>query len=357
MMSEQTITDLNQIQPDWLMQVLRRCGALEHGEITNLDITNEGSKFARIARIQVTYSADAAGRRPASLFLKMCADSGFAGRSEVNYFARDYTGLADAPIPTSYDAQFDEASAAYHILMDDLSATHRNNFETTPDLAYGIAVAEALATLHAYRWGEEGFRPAGGAIPDQRQIDRYIAVAQAGLEPMLAELGSVLDPLWRDALYDIFTFHPRWMAERTNDPSGFTLVHGDPNPGNILSPRVGGGRIYLIDRQPFDWSLTTWLGVHDLTYAIVHPWDIALRREMEWPILEAYHAELVRRGVTDYSWSQLATDYKLCAVQSVYVATEWCSVPEDVKPMKWLWEKQLERALTAFFDLECAALW
>jgi hypothetical protein len=65
----------------------------------------------------------------------------------------------------------------------------------------------------------------------------------------------------------------------------------------------------------------------------------------------------MRRGVTDYSWSQLVTDYKLCAVQSVYVATEWCSVPEDVKRMRWLWEKQLERALTAFFDLECSSLW
>jgi hypothetical protein len=356
-MGKQVIIDPAQIQLDWLTQILRRSGALERGEVINLDITSEGSNFARIAKLQVHYSVGAAGSRPSHLFLKMCADSGFAGRSEVNYFIRDYTGLADAPIPTCYDAQFDETTAAYHILMDDLSATHRNNFETTPDLAYGIAVAEALAVLHAYRWNAERLRAVGGAIPDRTQIDRYVGKAQAGLEPMLTELGGAFDPAWLNALHDIFVYHPRWMVERTSDRRGFTLVHGDPNPGNILSPQYGSGCIYLVDRQPFDWSLTTWLGVHDLTYAIVHWWDTDLRRAMEWPILEAYHAELVRRGVSDYSWSQLVTDYRLCAVQSVYVATEWCSVPEDIQRMRWLWTKQLERALTTFFDLECATLW
>jgi hypothetical protein len=65
---------------------LHRSGALEHGKVAKLDITSEGSKFARIARIRVAYSADAVGARPTRLFLKMCADSGFVGRSEVSYY-------------------------------------------------------------------------------------------------------------------------------------------------------------------------------------------------------------------------------------------------------------------------------
>jgi predicted unusual protein kinase regulating ubiquinone biosynthesis (AarF/ABC1/UbiB family) len=41
-----------------------------------------------------------------------------------------------------------------------------------------------------------------------------------------------------------------------------TLIHGDPNPGNILVPKVGEqpalsaskGPLFLIDQQPFDWN-------------------------------------------------------------------------------------------------------
>ncbi len=87
------------------------------------------------------------------------------------------------------------------------------------------------------------------------------------------------------------------MRERTRDGAGFTLVHGDVNPGNVLTPISGAGPVYLIDRQPFDWSLTTWLGASDIAYMIVHRWDTELRRELELPVLRHYHAALERRGV------------------------------------------------------------
>ena len=62
-------------------------------------------------------------------------------------------------------------------------------------------------------------------------------------------------------------------------------------------------QIYIIDRQPFDWSLTTWLGVYDLAYAMLIDWDTPTRRALEWPVLRRYHDELRRRGVMGYSLS------------------------------------------------------
>jgi len=147
------------------------------------------------------------------------------------------------------------------------------------------------------------------------------------------------------------------MRERGHDAAGFTLVHGDVNPGNILAPRVGRGRVYLVDRQPFDWSLTTWLGVSDLAYMMVHWWDSALRRQWEIPILRRYHDALVGRGVADYPWEQLLRDYRLCAVQSVYVAVEWLVLEGDRTRMRWIWEPQLHKAMAAYLDLRCAELW
>jgi hypothetical protein len=62
-------------------------------------------------------------------------------------------------------------------------------------------------------------------------------------------------------------------------------VHGDLNPGNLLWPRQGVEPVYLIDRQPFDWSLQRWLGVSDLARLMIIPWAPELRRE--WHALEA----------------------------------------------------------------------
>ncbi|MEZ4767875.1 MAG: glycosyltransferase [Caldilineales bacterium] len=103
------------------------------------------------------------------------------------------------------------------------------------------------------------------------------------------------------------------------DAVGFALIHGDLNCTNIMVPQAGDRPVYVIDRQPFDWSLTTWLGVYDLAYAMVVDWPSELRRRWEIPILQRYHACLIERGVRGYSWERLFDDYRLCAAMGVYV--------------------------------------
>jgi len=90
---------------------------------------------------------------------------------------------------------------------------------------------------------------------------------------------------------------------------------------------------------------------------MVHWWDTDLRRQWERPILQHYYGQLTRRGIGAYPWEQLMRDYRLAAVQSVYVAVEWCVLEADRTRMRWLWEPQLQRAMTAFFDLRCTDLW
>ena len=74
-------------------------------------------------------------------------------------------------------------------------------------------------------------------------------------------------------------------------------------------------------------------------------------------MLRHYHEGLVRRGVGDYPWDRLVRDYRLCAVQSIYVATNWCVLEEDRVKMRWVWLPQLKRSLEAFKDLRCDELW
>lgn len=121
-----------------------------------------------------------------------------------------------------------------------------------------------MARLHARYWGAEGLAKLGLglATPEERQA--YFSHIEPGLEPLLEDLGEALPPPRRELLRRIFGEHPRLLHARLRDERGFTLVHGDLNPGNLLWPRHGAEPVYLIDRQSFDWSLQRWLGASDL---------------------------------------------------------------------------------------------
>ena len=134
-------------------------------------------------------------------------------------------------------------------------------------------------------------------------IRSFVAIAEPGVDHILRRFSSELQPHWPDAMRDLFARHPQAMIERTSDPNGFTLIHGDTGEQNILTPRQGDRPVYIIDRQPFDWSLTTWLGAYDLAYAMVLDWPVELRRQWEMPVLDATTPGSLRRACRGYRGS------------------------------------------------------
>lgn len=354
-MEHPVITDAAQVTADWLEGVLRRAGALTSGGVAGFEVQGERASWSHNARIAPRYTPGASGELPPALFLKMVGDAAF-GPSEVHYAARDYAGLADSPVPRCYEARYDPARQAYHILMYDHSGTHANTWKRAVTPSFVTALGDALAALHAHRWTPAQLAEVGAAPPGPAEVERYMAHIRRGLDPLLQIGGDDLPPAWRALLPQVFARHPPLMAERCRDTRGICLVHGDVNPGNILAPHDEGGRVYLVDRQPFDWSLKVWLGASDLAYLACSFWSEDTRRANERPLLRAYHEGLLRRGVAGYPWQRLWDDYRLAAVQSVYVAVEWCVLEEDRERMRWLWSAELRRAMAAFEDLRCAEL-
>ncbi len=150
--------------------------------------------------------------------------------------------------------------------------------------------------------------------------------------------------------------HPVAMIERSRDDNSFTLIHGDAGSYNILVPLYRDQPIYIIDRQPFNWSLTTWLGVYDLAFATVLMWEVEIRRRLEMRILRHYHEQLINNGVSGYTWDQLFDDYRLSVAMGIYIAAEhFCDVKHE-RSIKFGLPK-LQRSLTAYDDLECSELW
>jgi hypothetical protein len=358
-MAATVITSPTEVTIERLTGVLAAAGALTVGAVAAFDADAGGGNWSANAILHLRYSDDAQGERPPRLFLKMVntdLDGESFDASEVTYYTRDYVGVAGAPLVRCYDAAYSAELQRYHLLLDDLSPTHVVASSKPITLEYGLALAEGLAALHAHWWGAGRLAEADAPIHDAAFIGRFVAIAEPGAGHILAEFSGQLEPHWPGLMRALYAKHPQALLARAADANGFTLIHGDVNENNVLRPRVGERPIYIIDRQPFDWSLTTWLGVYDLAYALIIDWDTAARRAWEMPVLRRYHDELRQRGVTGYSWDQLYDDYRLMAAMGVYIATEYCR--GGVTP-RWrrFGPAMLRRVLTACDDLHCADLW
>ena len=359
-MTDKVITNLEQVTPAWLTSVLTKSGAISDGSVDSFELDTGQGNWSESGSVKVTYSQDAKGSLPIKLFLKMVetdlGDGESFTASEVTYYTRDYLDVNNAPLLRCYDAEHSDELSRYHILLDDVSETHVPSDEKEPTLAYGLALADGLSILHARWWGEDLLAEAGASMHSASHIERFVGLSARGAEQILRHLPHELKSEWQNSLREIFAEFTQIIIKRTDDPNGFTLIHADVGAKNVLVPKQGDRPVYIIDRQPFNWSLTVWLGVYDIAYAIVLDWNVETRRQHEIAILKNYYERLMENGVQNYSWEQLYRDYKLCVVMCVYIATEYC---RDGVNKRWLhvWLRMLRRALTACDDLDCYSLW
>ena len=310
------LTCVEEISCDWLSAVLTK-------PVARFEARAEASNWSHQVPLTVHFTEG----HSQALRLKICLGETF-GRSEVDYYMKDYVGMPNAPLVRCYDAQF-EPGVGYHVLLEDLSETHHNRREVSPTFDYGLAVAEALGRFHRYHWESQ-------SAPEDSVWERYFAEIHPGIAPLEQATGQ--------AFFDRVRVHEQTLRTRWADPRGMSLLHGDLNSTNILTPQNADAPVYFLDRQPFDWSLTYGLAAYDLAYFLIIWWPEDLRRAHEGAILRRWYEAL---GQPDYSWQQAQSDWRLSVEQCLHVPLEWCSKPETAEKMRWLWEWQLVRILSA----------
>ncbi|MEM7442964.1 MAG: hypothetical protein AAF414_06510 [Pseudomonadota bacterium] len=350
---------LDEIGVDWVVNALRS-ERYETSPITGLRIEPLSAENSSVAQLHL--AGPAAHRQlPSTLFLKLCPPGhDFLGASEIAYYTRDYEGLSGAPIIRCYAAagprdvaMANSLGAGYALLLADLTTGFTDNKLIEPTGQHAALLGRSIGRLHAHRWGPN-------ADPEGRHdlgadLDRCLAHVSRGLSPVLDTLGDTLDVSDRSRLVRVLEDDVEQLRIQALEGSSLTLVHGDPNPTNVLTQRSlrdgsGAPALYLIDRQPFAWSLRLWLGASDLVLASVPYWSVNARREHQGALLKGYHAAIIEGGIIDYDWDALIGDWRACLCHAVLVAVEWGTNDSTLTNMRWLWEPQLRRAIAALRD-------
>ncbi len=184
--------------PAWLTRILSASEALTSGGVTSVTVAPVAGDNLSSYRLSIAYDSGAAGELPMRLWLKTC-QGGVLGQSEVLYYTRDYVDVPDAPLLRAYDATYDDSSGSYHVLLDDVSDSHRWNSDSHPTAEYAATLGRSMAALHAPYWTQTQRISTGAAIPDLAAIRRALEPGCAGLEPMLLAVDGI-DPAWADVL-------------------------------------------------------------------------------------------------------------------------------------------------------------
>ncbi len=346
------VTTSEQVTPDWLTEALRRAGILESGRVVGVDTDTSRPFGAIVSRLKVHYSGDAPANVPTLLFLKTGDPETHhqwpeRGKREVEFYgaipASDYGKL---PLARCYGVGWSEDG--YHLLLDDVSATHGSIPHPLPPTQVQCEqVVDTLARLAAYWWNDKRLGTSMGRLPDQKTVfngdeDWFAAFAD--------ELGEALWPerraIFEQALAASPHLHERLLG------GNLSLIHGDAHAWNFLYPIDPMGAAVLVDWESWDADIA----VFDLAYLITLFWFPAHRARMEKPLVRRYHERLVEYGVSGYSWDDCWYDYRHSVTRLLFRPMWWWHAGKDSDFWPELWWPRLERVLCAYEDLHCEEL-
>ena len=330
-----------------LTGVLRAAGALSGGRVREVAVeSTQHTILSQIVRLRVAHEGPADGA-PSNLILKTCHPErvetfAFSGRNEVAFYRDLAPRMPLGSVPRCFDAQHDETTKRWHVLLEDLSATHMiaTQWPIPPDTVQCEAVVAALAQAHAAWWNDPRLGRSVGEMPNANRFDVFTERFARFRE----RLGDRLTPERCDLYLRLLDQAPRLSARLSH----LTIVHGDAHVWNFLLPRTGAGAAVL-----FDWdSWRAGAGSADLAYMIALHWYPERRARLESHLLDHYHAALLANGVKGYSRETLRDDYRRSTLFHILTPVQqaWMNIPPVI------WWNHYERIMMAVDDLGCREL-
>jgi hypothetical protein len=336
-----------------ITEALRRSGVLADGHVSQVTVESaRPTVLSRIVRLRLTYGGVADGA-PGHLILKIAHPervntTWHAGRQEVAFYNQVAAATPGRLVPRCFDAAWDVTTNGWHLLLEDLTETHRTAtvWPLPPTAAQCESIVDAWARFHAAWWDDPRLGTSVGAWRDD--LEANLQRFAGHLAGFADRLGDRL-PKERRNLYDrLLDAAPR-LSARYRTHRHLTIIHGDSHVWNCLVPRDGSGD----DVRLFDWD--GWridTATIDLAYMMAMHWYPDRRRRLERPLLDRYHAGLVAHGISGYDRGALDDDYRLSTLW-LLMRPVWQEV-NNIPPV--IWWNNLERILLAIDDLRCSEL-
>lgn len=351
LLESELITSLDQVNAEWLTEVLQRTGLLNGASVAQVDYETGVTSFSITAHLRISYNCNSQG--PDRLFLKFSKPIHPVSTPERGWevlFYRFVAPRTPAVLPYCYDAVFSPEQGKLHLLLEDFSSTHfiEPPSQLPPTRTNCELVVRALADIHAAWWERPPWEVIGSSQPDQAEIKRRIVDVSERLTLFTNFLGDRLSEKRRGIYREVIAALPA-LYERLILPRAYTVIHDDIHIGNVLYPRnPTTDTVRIIDWQT--WHID--LAPKDLAHMMAIFWFPEQRRDLERLLLRQYYDRLCENGVADYSWEQLWYDYRLCVIRKLFHP-----------PWQWatghhpnIWWNHLERVMTAYEDLECSEL-
>jgi Ser/Thr protein kinase RdoA (MazF antagonist) len=269
---------------------LRRSGVLADGRVSQVTVESaRPTVLSRIVRLRLTYDGVADGA-PGYLILKIAHPervnaTWYAGRQEVAFYNQVAAATPGRLVPRCFDAAWDEATNAWHLLLEDLTETHRTAtaWPLPPPAAQCEIIIDTWARFHATWWDDPRLGVSVGAWSDD--LDAYLQRFAGHLAGFADRLGDRLPKERRD-VYDRFLGAAPRLSSRYRTRRHLTIIHGDSHVWNCLVRRDGSSD----DVRLFDWD--SWridTATDDLAYMIAMHWYPDRRRRLERSLLDRYH--------------------------------------------------------------------
>ena len=339
------------ITPRELSAALYSAGSLQAGEIVRVTIAERiETVISYLWFLEVEYAGGVSSELPKRLLLKWArheSPAPAAGDPEVVFYRELAAALPSPPIVRCL-ATAPADSTQRWLVIEDLRSTHTNPpWPHRPDDKAVREAVRVLARIHAHWWEAPELGSTIGTPHTETDLRTMVNGFKAHLPGLFDDLGDDLPSSDRVVLETVFNSSQQpWL--RLLDPRALTVIHGDAHTWNFLYPRSGQGVPYLIDWQL--WHLD--IGARDLAFMIALHWDRAARRQLELPLLHAYHEELIEAGISNYSFDDLVLDYRRCLVRNLTFPILFWSrgMPRES------WRRRLDYALAAYRDLDAAEL-
>ena len=338
---------------DRLSEVLRRCGALENGLVSDVAVdSSRATVLSRITRLRLTCAGEVPGA-PSTLILKTSLPERIGkpdwdgGRQEVAFYSDVGAAMPVGLVPRCFEAKWEADTRAWHLLLEDLTDSHliATTWPLPPSVAQCEKIVRAKARFHAHWWDDPRLGTTVGTwLPaDDRQLETF----DAAVTRFFDRVGDLLPSHRRDLYRRLIDRGPE-LNKRYHSHRDMTVVQGDAHYWNCFLPKDGG-----CDVRFFDWDC--WrvdVGTDDLAYMIALHWYPDRRKILERSLLDLYHATIAAHGVTRYDRRSLDADYRLSVLWQI--ATPVWQSNGNIPPV--IWWNNLERIMLAVDDLGCRDL-